>query len=138
MAGCAPAQPAATAMSPLPQPPYYAVIFTSQRTPGDQGYGDMAGRMVALAAEQPGYLGVESARDGEGLGITVSYWRSLDDIAAWRRHAEHRIARDTGRSDWYAHYTLRIARVERAYGWARADGSADPQGAPPAAGTEAA
>lgn len=125
-------------MSSLPQPPYYAVIFTSQRTPGDQGYGDMAERMVALAAQQPGYLGVESARDGEGLGITVSYWRSLDDIAAWRRHAEHQVARDTGRSDWYAHYTLRIARVERAYGWARADGSADPQGTQPAASTGAA
>ncbi len=121
-------------MSALPEPPYYAVIFTSQRMPGDQGYGDMAGRMVALAAEQPGYLGVESARDGEGLGITVSYWRGLDDIAAWRRHAEHKIARDTGRSDWYAHYTLRIARVERAYGWARADGGADPQGAAAGAG----
>lgn len=134
MAGCAPAQPATPAMSPLPPPPYYAVIFTSQRTPGDQGYGDMAERMVALAAEQPGYLGVESARDGEGLGITVSYWRSLDDIAAWRRHAEHQVARDTGRSDWYAHYTLRIARVERAYGWARTDGSADPQGAAAGAG----
>jgi heme-degrading monooxygenase HmoA len=111
----------------LPQPPYYAVIFTSPRTPGDNGYGDMADRMVALAAEQPGYLGVESARDGDGLGITVSYWRSTEDIAAWRRHAEHKIARDTGRSDWYAHYTLRVAKVEHAYGWAREDGGQDPQ-----------
>lgn len=112
---------------PLPTPPYYAVIFTSQRTPGDQGYGDMAERMVALAAEQPGHLGVESSRGADGLGITVSYWRSLEDIAAWRRHAEHKIARDSGRSDWYAHYTLRIAKVERAYAWAREDGTEDPQ-----------
>jgi len=112
---------------PLPQPPYYAVIFTSQRTPEDGGYGDMADRMVALAAEQPGYLGVESARGDDGLGITVSYWRSPEDIAAWRRNAEHRIARDTGRSDWYAHYTLRVAKVERAYAWAREDGGQDPQ-----------
>lgn len=111
----------------LPPPPYYAVIFTSQRTPVEDGYGDMAERMVALAAEQPGYLGVESTRGADGLGITVSYWRSTEDIAAWRRHAEHRIARDTGRSDWYAHYTLRVAKVERAYAWTRADGSQDPQ-----------
>lgn len=111
----------------LPPLPYYAVIFTSQRTAVDRGYGDMADRMVALAAEQPGYLGVESARGGDGLGITVSYWRSTDDIAAWRRHAEHQIARDTGRSDWYRHYTLRIAKVERAYAWETADGSQDPQ-----------
>ena len=116
-------------MSPLPAPPYYAVIFTSQRTPVDQGYGDMAQRMVELAAQQPGYLGVDSARGDDGLGVTVSYWRSTDDIAAWRRHAEHRIARDTGRRDWYAHYTLRIARVERAYDWQAADGPADPQAA---------
>jgi heme-degrading monooxygenase HmoA len=114
-------------MSSLPETPYYAVIFTSQRTAGDHGYGDMADRMVALAAEQPGYLGVESSRGTDGLGITVSYWRSPDDIAAWRRHAEHKIARDTGRSDWYAHYTLRVAKVERAYAWAREDGARDPQ-----------
>ena len=119
-----------TAMSPMPElpaPPYYAVVFTSQRAPGDDGYGDMADRMAALAAEQPGYLGVESARGADGLGITVSYWRNEADIAAWRRHAEHKIARDTGRSDWYQHYTLRVAKVERAYAWARAHGSQDPQ-----------
>jgi heme-degrading monooxygenase HmoA len=114
-------------MSALPEPPYYAVIFTSQRTPGDQGYGDMADRMVTLAAGQPGYLGVESTRGDDGLGITVSYWRSPGDIAAWRRHAEHKVARDTGRSDGYAHYTLRVAKVERAYAWAREDGNQDPR-----------
>nr|WP_243655528.1 antibiotic biosynthesis monooxygenase [Roseateles saccharophilus] len=111
----------------LPDPPYYAVIFASQRTAVEHGYGDMAERMVALAAGQPGYLGVESTRGEDGFGITVSYWRSPEDIAAWRRHAEHRIARDTGRSDWYAHYSLRVAKVERAYAWAREDGSRDPQ-----------
>lgn len=114
-------------MSALPQPPYYAVIFTSQRTPVEQGYGDMADRMAALAAEQPGYLGMESARGEDGLGLTVSYWRSAEDILAWRCHAEHRIARDTGRSDWYQHYILRVAKVERAYAWAREDGNQDPQ-----------
>jgi heme-degrading monooxygenase HmoA len=110
-----------------PAPPYYAVIFTSQRTDVEAGYGDMAERMVALAAEQPGYLGVEGARGADGLGITVSYWESLEAIAAWRRHAEHQIARDTGRERWYEQYALRIAKVEHAYGWARSDGPADPQ-----------
>lgn len=114
-------------MSPLPAPPYYAVIFTSQRREGAPGYDEMAERMVTLAARQPGYLGAESSRDAGGLGITVSYWRSEADIAAWRCHAEHCIARDTGRQDWYEHYTLRVARVERAYAWGRADGPADPQ-----------
>lgn len=115
--------------APRPHPPYYAVIFTSQRTPGDAGYGEMADRMVALAAQQPGYLGVESARGTDGLGITVSYWRSLDDIAAWRRHIEHVAARDQGRAQWYAHYELRIAKVERAYGWdAGGDSRHDPMG----------
>ena len=110
-----------------PAPPYYAVIFTSQRTAGDDGYGATADRMVELAAQQPGYLGVESARGDDGLGITVSYWQSLDAIAAWRRHAEHRIARDTGRERWYERYTLRVAKVERAYDWQSSDGSKDPQ-----------
>ena len=102
--------------APHLSPPYYAVIFTSTRTAVDAGYGDMAERMVALAAEQPGFLGVESARGADGLGITVSYWASTEAIAAWKANAEHRIAQATGRRDWYTHYETRIAKVERAYG----------------------
>lgn len=105
--------------APRPAPPYYAVIFTSQRTADELGYGETADRMVELASQQPGYLGVESARGDDGLGITVSYWRSLEDIAAWRRQMEHTAARNNGRAQWYAHYELRIAKVERAYGWDR-------------------
>jgi heme-degrading monooxygenase HmoA len=98
-----------------PAAPYYAVIFTSLRTEGDKGYGDMADRMVALAAQQPGFLGVESAR--EGLGITVSYWQDLASIKAWKMNAEHLVAQQTGRSDWYTQYKTRIAKVERDYGF---------------------
>ena len=100
-----------------PQPPYYAVIFTSVRTTVDDGplsYGDMAARMVELAQEQPGFLGVESARNE--VGITVSYWDSLEAIRHWKHHAEHRIARQTGRERWYESYKTRICKVERDYG----------------------
>ena len=128
-------QPSTTAQLPFDLPfdlPYYAVIFTSQRgTEDEPGYNAMADQMAALAAQQPGYLGEESARGADGLGITVSYWRTLDDIAAWRRHAEHRVARDRGRADWYSGYSLRISKVERAYAWARSDGSADPTDSAP-------
>ncbi len=97
-----------------PAPPYYAVIFTSLRTPGDDAnYGAMAERMLVLAAQQPGYLGVESARDE--VGITVSYWSSLEAIRAWKAHAEHREAQRLGRTQWYAAFKLRIAKVEREY-----------------------
>lgn len=99
-----------------PPPPYYAVIFTSQRTEGDEGYGSMADRMVELAAEQPGFLGVESARGAGGFGITVSYWESHQAIANWKANAERRIAQETGKAQWYADYQLRVAKVERAYG----------------------
>jgi heme-degrading monooxygenase HmoA len=105
----------------LPKPPYYSVIFSSLRTTGDKGYGAMADRMVELAAQQPGFLGAESARDGSGFGITVSYWQTLESISSWKANAEHRIAQETGKRDWYAHYELRIARVERAYSKAAAD-----------------
>ena len=104
------------AFARLPEPPYYTVIFSSRRTPGDQGYERMAGRMAELAARQPGYLGMESARDADGFGITVSYWASLESIAAWKAVAEHRVAQEYGRTRWYEHYEVRIARVERAYG----------------------
>lgn len=100
----------------LPVPPYYAVIFSSRRTVGDQGYEAMAGRMMELAAQQPGFLGAESARGVDGFGITVSYWVSEAAIAAWRAQAEHRVAQEGGRARWYEHYEIRVARVERAHG----------------------
>ena len=99
-----------------PKPPYYVVIFTSLRTEGDRGYGRMAERMEELAAEQPGFLGVESARTADGLGITVSYWSSEEAIATWKAQAEHKIAQETGQRVWYSDYHLRVARVERDYG----------------------
>jgi heme-degrading monooxygenase HmoA len=102
-----------------PAPPYYAVIFTSLRTEGDQGYGSMADAMDELARRQPGFLGVESAR--EGVGITVSYWDSLESIAAWKKNAEHRVAQRQGREQWYESYTTRICRVERDYTFERAE-----------------
>ncbi len=97
-----------------PEPPYYAVIFTSVRTEGDNGYGEMARRMIVLAEQQPGYLGVESAR--EEIGITVSYWSDLDAIRHWKAHSEHLEAQKTGRKSWYESFKVRIAKVERDYG----------------------
>jgi heme-degrading monooxygenase HmoA len=100
-----------------PKPPYYAVIFSSTRTQGDKGYAEMADLMVELAAQQDGFLGIESARNE--LGITVSYWKDLDSIKKWREHSEHTVARKKGRSDWYQSFKTRIARVERDYGFER-------------------
>ena len=96
-----------------PEPPYWAVLFTSQRTSGEQGYGAMAERMLALAQDQPGYLGVESVRDASGLGITLSYWSDEESIRPWKAVAEHRVAQELGKSRWYADFALRVARVER-------------------------
>lgn len=98
------------------EPPYYAVIFTSRRTSGDNGYGAAADRMMELAATMPGFLGVESVRDGDGVGITVSYWRDESAIRHWRDNAEHTDVRRGGRTAWYEAFEVRIAKVERAYG----------------------
>lgn len=97
-----------------PEPPYYAAIFTSLRTEGDEGYGRMADRMVELAAQQPGFLGVESVREASGLGITVSYWTDEEAIKAWKNHIEHAAAQHLGKEKWYAAFSLRVAKVERA------------------------
>jgi heme-degrading monooxygenase HmoA len=112
-----------------PSPPYFAVIFSSQRNEAEAGYGVTADRMVELAATQPGYLGVETTRGEDGFGITVSYWRSEADIVAWKRNAEHSLARERGRTQWYEHYELRVALVQRAYGKpANKQASADQSG----------
>lgn len=105
----------------LPQPPYYVVCFSSLRTEGDNGYGEMADAMEQLARQQPGFLGVESARGADGFGITNSYWQDEASIREWKRNVDHLVAQRLGRQEWYQTYELRIARVERAYGFARAD-----------------
>jgi len=97
-----------------PKPPYFAVIFTSIRTEGDNGYGQTAHRMVELAEQQPGFLGVESAR--EDVGITVSYWEDLSSIKNWKANSEHLEAQKTGRKSWYDSFKVRISKVERDYG----------------------
>lgn len=93
--------------------PYYAVIFTSKRTEVDQGYASMAKIMEDLARRQPGFLGMESAR--ENIGITVSYWKSLESISKWKVHTEHLLAQEKGKSQWYKNYSVRICKVEREY-----------------------
>jgi heme-degrading monooxygenase HmoA len=98
-----------------PPPPYYAVIFSSVRTEGDNGYAEMSEKMVGLAFFQDGFLGMESAR--AGLGISVSYWRDLDSIKKWRENIDHSVARGKGRSEWYKCFRIRIAKVERDYGF---------------------
>ena len=96
-----------------PQTPYFAVIFTSIRTEIDNGYGDMAHKMLELAKQQDGFLGVESARNE--IGITVSYWRDLKSIKKWKDNTEHTIARNRGREIWYKSFKTRIAKVESDY-----------------------
>ena len=96
-------------------PPYYAVIFAARQTDDLAGYAEMAALMMDLAQDQDGCLGVESTRDDEGFGITVSYWRDEDAIRAWKAHAKHQAGQKLGKDRWYEHYELRVAKVERAY-----------------------
>ena len=103
-----------SAPAQTPTPPYYAVIFTSVRTDGDNGYAETAAQMLKLAAEQPGFLGFESAR--QEIGISVSYWSSLEAIAAWKQNSAHRLAQQRAQ-EWYSRFRVRICRVEREYGF---------------------
>lgn len=93
--------------------PYYAVIFTSTRTEGDNGYADMANLMEELAKRQPGFLGIESAREDQG--ITVSYWKTLEAISNWKKDVDHLNAQQKGIASWYTYYKVRICLVEREY-----------------------
>ncbi len=98
-----------------PEPPYYAVIFTSQRNECDSGYADMVKAMFELAAKQPGFLGAESARGPDGFGITAAYFKDEAAIHAWKQNAEHLAAQAKGKTDWYSHHQVRVAKVERSY-----------------------
>jgi heme-degrading monooxygenase HmoA len=101
----------------LPEPPYYAVIFASVRTEGDNGYAQRSKEMLRLAADQPGFLGIDSSRGADGFGITVSYWRDEESISAWRDQADHAMTRADGRAHWYDSIAVHVARVERSYGF---------------------
>ncbi|MEN8137566.1 MAG: antibiotic biosynthesis monooxygenase [Bacteroidota bacterium] len=101
-------------MKQKPHPlPYYAVIFTSVRTSGDNGYSKMADRMMELAQKQDGFISVDSAR--EHIGITVSYWKDLDSIKKWKENIEHKEAQKKGKSLWYKNYNIKIAKIENEY-----------------------
>lgn len=102
------------ALASTPTPPYYAVIFSSIRTSGDNGYAEMADQILELATQQPGFLGFETAR--QEIGISVSYWSSLEAIQAWKQHVTHRQAQARAK-DWYQHFRVRVCRVEREYGF---------------------
>ena len=116
-------------LAQTPKPPYYAVVFSSQRTDDDDdGYAEMSDRMFTLAAQQPGYLGVETAHSDDGFGMTVSYWESLDSIRKWRAQAEHKIAQAQGRAKWYQKYELRICLVETEYSFERTAGRSSDSG----------
>ncbi len=98
--------------------PYYAVIFTNNRTEEDSGYAEMADRMKELAKQQPGFLGMESVRNG--MGITVSYWKDEESIRLWKANVEHQTAQKLGKEKWYASYHIRICKVEREYSFENA------------------
>ncbi|QTD32114.1 antibiotic biosynthesis monooxygenase family protein [Pseudomonas fluorescens] len=97
----------------------FAVIFTSTRTEGDNGYAEASEHMMQLVAEQPGLLGIDSIRGADGVGITVSYWESEAAILAWREHPEHRVIQARGRAEWYSAFQTRVCRVEREYRFGR-------------------
>ena len=101
--------------SKTPEPPYYAVIFTSHLADDDDGYDAMGRLMVELAERQPGYLGIETTRGADNLGITVSYWQDEESLLAWKQQTQHLMAQKTGIEKWYTHDELRVAKVERAY-----------------------
>jgi heme-degrading monooxygenase HmoA len=104
-----------------PQPPYYAVVFTSVRAEGDRGYAAMSERLSELVTDQPGFLGVDSVRGADGFGITVAYFDTEENLKAWRNQAEHTEARNLGRKAWYEELSVHVARVERAYRWERTE-----------------
>ncbi len=111
------------AIARTPEPPYYAVVFTSRRTAADDaGYARMSEEIEALVARQPGYLGMESVRGSDRTGITVAYFTDPDSIRAWKQQEDHQVAQRLGREKWYEAYSIRVCKVERAYGWIREPG----------------
>ena len=112
-------QTAAANFANTPKPPYYAAIFSAQHAAELSGYAEMGEKMLQLATQQPGFLGIENANNPDGFSITVSYWESADAIVSWKANADHAAAQALGKKLWYEHYELRICKVEHAYGFTR-------------------
>ena len=97
------------------KPPYYAVIFTSKQKVHSDDYDATAKRMNELTAKQQGFLGIDSARNADGVGITVCYWDSMEAIKNWKANTEHLYAQQMGKKEWYESYSVRIAEVIKEY-----------------------
>ncbi len=91
-----------------------AVIFMSRLRDPAPGYAETAERMVELASSMPGFIGIRSMRDADGSGITISWWRSEEDIAHWREHPEHLEAQRRGQEEWYESWHIEICHVKKA------------------------
>ncbi|KAK9319538.1 hypothetical protein V1517DRAFT_332186 [Lipomyces orientalis] len=107
------------ASTQLLEPPYYVVIFTSLMHAHSKEYGETSSEIYGLAQGQPGFLGFDSVRDAGGQGVTISYWRTLDDVTNFRKIATHRQAQQRGRDAFYERYEVRVAKVEKEYAWRR-------------------
>lgn len=97
----------------------YLVVFTSRLREDADGYNQASEQMLERVRAQPGFVDAVSVRGGDGFGITVSYWVSVESIRQWRADAEHTVIREQGRADWYQFYSIQIARIERNYDWQR-------------------
>jgi heme-degrading monooxygenase HmoA len=95
--------------------PYYAVIFTSKKSTAELAYDEMSNQMLELSKKQNGFIGIESVRGVDGVGITISYWQTLEDIAAWKNNSQHLVAQKLGQTKWYEYYKVKICKVEREY-----------------------
>ena len=104
-----------------PEPPYYTVVFSSQMGSDTEGYPEMVEQMLSLASAEPGFLGIESAQNADGSGITVSYWRDEAAILRWKGNLEHQVAQTAGRERFYQRYSVRVGRIERAYDFTRGE-----------------
>lgn len=100
------------------QPLFYAVIFTSKLTGvAIEDYERNAAKMEDLCAQQPGFLGMDSARSE--VGITVCYWQSLADIENWRSHLDHKSVQEKGIEIWYESYDVKVCLVEKHYSFVK-------------------
>ena len=92
----------------------YVVIFKARIRALDELYFSTAQQLRDKALTHFNCQHFEALTEAEHE-IALSYWNTLEDILAWQQDAQHLVAQQLGKNQWYASFSVEICEVLRRY-----------------------
>jgi heme-degrading monooxygenase HmoA len=91
------------------------IVFRSRIKPHAdlQQLGRLGERMLELAASMPGYRSYKDFTAQDGENVSVVEFESLETLARWRDHPEHKAVQDRGRREFFESYVVQVCTLVR-------------------------